>query len=142
MRELTPDLYFLFRKGMTLRTKDAVEIFGTDDLHFRYSGLIWKPHNFGFRGAEYLHMTMPRPIKYDPKRFIEKAPNIYHYAYKVNEKLYAGLLDILDPVDGKSQVYHGLMSGILMYCGSQKGFYYDKEGIRQLKIYEAQEGTE
>ena len=139
MRELTPDLYFLFRRGMTLRVKDAVEIFGTDDLHFRYSGLIWKPRRTVFKGSEYLYDLMPKPVKYDPKRFIEKAPNIYHYGYKVNERLYTGLLDILDPVDGKSQIYHGLMSGILKY---KNGFHYDKEGIRQLKLYEAQEGIE
>lgn len=32
------------------------------------------------------------------------------------------------------------MSGLLKY--KQGGFYFDKEGIRQLKLYELQEGIE
>lgn len=140
MRGLTKDLYYLFRPGMELRTKDAMEIFGTDDLHFKYSGLIYKPRYSVFKGSPYLYDLLPKPVKYDVKRFVEKAPNIYHYGYKVNEKPRVGLLEALDPVDGKSQIYHGLMSGILKY--KQGGFYYDPEGIRQLKLYELQEGIE
>ena len=140
MRELTPDLYYLFREGMTLRKKDVVEIFGTDDLHLKYPGLIYKPHHSSFRGSAYLYDLLPLEDRYDVERFIEKAPDIYNNGYKANARLYAGLLDLLPPVDGKSQIYHGLMSGILKY--SQARFYFDKEGVHQLKLYESQEGIE
>lgn len=134
MQELTKDLYYLFRPGMELRKKDVMEIFGTDDLHFRYSGLIYKPHPTAFKGSAYLYDLMPKPIEYDPERFIEKAPDIYNNGYKANERPYASLLDYLSPVDGKSQIYHGLMSGILKY-NSDRSFYFDEEGTAILDQY-------
>ena len=140
MRELTPDLYYLFREGMELRKKHIMEIFGTGELHLWYPDLIIKTHLSGFKGSAYLYDLLSTPIEYDVERFIEKAPNIYNYGYKVNAKLHAGLLNLAPYVDGKTQVYHGLMSGILKY--KQNRFYYDPEGIHQLKLYEAQEGIE
>lgn len=140
MRELTPDLYFLFREGMELRLKDAAEIFGTKDLHLKYPDLIHKTDHSTLRGSAYLHDLLSMENEYDAKRFVEKAPNIYNYGYKVNSELPAGLLRLIPLVDGKTQVYHGFMSGILKY--KHYRFYYDPEGIQQLKLYEAQEGIE
>lgn len=133
MKELTPDLYYLFREGMELRQKDVVEIFGTKDLHLKYPELIYKTPEYKYRGSAYLYDILPMPIEYDVERFIEKAPNIYNYGYKVNEKPRAGLLNLVPLVDGKTQVYHGFMSGILKY--NQNGFYFDKEGSAILDQY-------
>ena len=140
MRELTPDLYFLFREGMELRLKHAVEIFGTSDLHLKYPDLIYKTDRSTLRGSAYLHDLLPVEDEYDVERFVEKAPNIYNYGYKVNSEMPAGLLNLTPLVDGKTQVYHGFMSGILKY--EKRRFYFDKEGIRQLRLYESQEGIE
>lgn len=137
MKELTPDLYFLFREGMELRLKDAVEIFGTKDLHLKYPDLIYKTTRSTLRGSAYLHDLLPMENEYDPQRFIEKAPNLYTYIYKDNKKPNAKFLNRIPLVDGKTQDYHGFMSGILKY--NKSNFYFDPEGISQLKLYEQQE---
>ncbi len=137
MKELTPDLYYLFREGMTLRKKHIMEIFGSNDLHLKYPELIWKTPERTYRGSAYLYDILPMPIEYDVKRFIEKAPDIYNNGYKVNSELPAGLLNLLPLVDGKTQVYHGFMSGILKYKSSR--FYFDKEGSAILDQYVKEE---
>ena len=136
MKELTPDLYFLFRRGMELTEEHIMEIFGTDELHLKYPDLIIKTHhtNPRFIGSDYLHIFFPMPIEYDPERFIEKAPDIYNNGYKANERPHAALLEVLDPVAGKSQIYHGLMSGILKY-NRARSYYFDKEGTAILDQY-------
>lgn len=137
MKELTPDLHFLFRRGMELTEEHVMEIFDTDELHLKYPDLIIKTHhtNPRFIGSDYLHYyLMPKPTEYDVERFIEKAPDIYNNGYKANERPYAALLEVLDPVDGKSQIYHGLMSGILKY-NRARSYYFDKEGLAILEQY-------
>ena len=136
MKELTPDLYHLFSKGMELTEEHVMEIFGTDELHLKYPDLIIKTHHTypRFIGSDYLHIFFPTPIEYDPERFVEKAPDIYNNGYKANERPYAALLEVLSPVDGKSQIYHGLMSGILKY-NRARSYYYDEEGITILEQY-------
>ena len=134
MKELTPDLYYLFRKGMELRPKHVMEIFGTDELHLKYPNLINKSHHPVFSCTAYLYDMLSTPIKYDITRFVEKAPDIYNNGYKSNTRLHVGLLEILTPVDGKSQIYHGFMSGFLKYDRSN-GFYFDEKGSAVLDQY-------
>lgn len=136
MRELTPDLYFLFGEGMELTEEHVEEIFGTKDLHLEYPDLINKSlhTNPRFVPTAWLQYVLPKPIKYDIKRFVEKAPNIYHYSYKANVRPHPGLLEVLDPVDGKSQIYHGFISGFLRY-NRARSFYFDEKGATILDQY-------
>ena len=127
--------YFYLREGMVLRKKHFLEIFGNDLIDLAHPDLVTSNSQSGFRGTKKLRDQVS--FEYKPKWFMLAAPGIYKM-YKEDEPLVASVLNGLPKLQGKTQIYHAFTSGILKH--DTRSYYYDEEGLRQLRLYELQEG--
>lgn len=123
--------YFYLREGMVLRKKHVLEIFKSDLIDLAHPDLVTSNSQSGFRGTKKLRSQVS--FEYIPNRFMMAAPDIYKM-YKEGEPLVTSALNELLELHGKSQIYYAFESGILKH--DTRGYYYDPEGIRQLRLYE------
>ena len=129
--------YFYLREGMVLRKKHVLEIFGNDLIDLQHPDLVTSNSQSGFRGTKKLRSQVS--FEYNPNMFMMAAPDI-HKMFKEGEPLVASVLNELPERQGKSQIYYAFTSGILKH--DTRSYYYDPNGIRQLRLYKLREGLE
>lgn len=134
VQKLTPDLYYLFRDGMSLRKKHLEDIFGTAILDKAHPNLITKSKQYAYEGTDLLKQSIPDELDYDFEQFKTNSPDIY-YLFKTDGDLKASALNNLPRAeDGKEQTSHALLSGVLKL--DTRGYYFDPEALKQLQVRE------
>lgn len=133
-RKLTPELYHIFRDGMSLRKKHVEDIFGTSILDRAHPNLITKSKQYAYEGTDLLKQEVPDELVYDFEQFKTNSPDIY-YLFKTDEDLSASVLNNLPrATDGIEQTTHAFLSGVLKL--DTRGYYFDPEALKQLQVQE------
>ena len=134
IQRLTPELYYIFRDGMSLRKKHVENIFGTTILDKAHPDLITKSKQYAYEGTDLLKQEVPDKLNYDFEQFKTNSPDIY-YLFKTDEDLSATVLNGLPKaLDGKDQTTHAFLSGVLKI--DTRGYYFDPEALKQLQVQE------